>query len=303
MKSESDTASDATTEPEPESDTDTDAFERRERSGPCEPSAPHGSYQWDEAGEPPELRRVLHAVTYTSNGRPPDRAAGRRREQPVTVDRFNSPHTRARVLRDLADGLRESVDTLNQNPLPAGPADLERRLEYDAALARRGIRVRALYPRAPLREARGARFLQELSDAGVIVRVIDHVAHDMLIFDRHTVCLPDCCTDGLPGRSMIRIRGSVLVRSFTAVYESYWQRATPLPLAGAELRHTALGERERAVIRLMASGYGDDRIARKLGIEPSEVEDVMSALMERLGAGSRFEVGYKLARALDPRDL
>ncbi len=57
------------------------------------------------------------------------------------------------------------------------------------------------------------------------------------------------------------------------------------------------------MIRLMTNGYGDDRIARKLGIDRVVVEDVMAALMERLGAGSRFEVGYKLARELDPRDL
>lgn len=53
----------------------------------------------------------------------------------------------------------------------------------------------------------------------------------------------------------------------------------------------------------MTNGYCDDRIARKLGIDRVVVEDVMAALMQRLGAGSRFEVGYKLARALDPQDL
>lgn len=278
--------------------------------------------------------------TGTGAGTGTDQGAGGLPERvQVTVDQFSGPHAGELVLRELAAAVRRSADTLHQDLPPLDRAELEWRLEADAALARRGVRVRAVYSRAVLGEPVRARFLQELSDAGVIVRVIDHVAHDMLIFDRHTVCLPASdrpapragygpagpdALDGAPGASrspdapdtpdgpngseppgpsLLRVRGSALVRSFTAIHESYWQRATPLPLAGAGLRHAALGELERAVIRLMTSGYGDDRIARKLRIERQAVEDVMAALMERLGAGSRFEVGYKLARALDPSEL
>jgi DNA-binding CsgD family transcriptional regulator len=226
-----------------------------------------------------------------------------RRQQPVVVDQFAGPESRERALHDITAGLRESADSLHQGPMPDDRAALDRSLEMDAGLALRGIRVRALYPRALLSEAKYAVYLRELSVAGITVRVIDHVAHDMLIFDRHTVCLPGGGSADPLGPAMIRIRGTVLVQSFTSIYESYWQRATPLSLAGARPHHAALSDRERAVIRLMTNGYGDDRIARKLGIELRVVEDVMAALMERLGAGSRFEVGYKLARELDPRDL
>ena len=225
-----------------------------------------------------------------------------RRQQPVVVDQFAGPEGRDQALNDITSSLRESADSLHQGPMPDDRAVLDRSLEMDAGLALRGIRVRALYPRALLSEAKYAHYLRELSDAGIAVRVIDHVAHDMLIFDRHTVCLSGGPADPF-GPAMIRIRGSVLVHSFTAIYESYWQRATPLSLAGARPHHAALSDRERAVIRLMTNGYGDERIARKLGIELRVVEDVMAALMERLGAGSRFEVGYKLALELDPRDL
>ena len=226
-----------------------------------------------------------------------------RRQQPFRVDQFAGPESRARALRVITASLRESVDALHQGPMPEERDVLDRALESDAALARRGIRVRSMYPCALLSEPKYARFLRELSDVGVKVRVIDHVAHDMLIYDRHTVCLPGGGPSDPLGPSLIRIRGSVLVRSFTSIYESYWQRATPLSRASARPHHAELSERERAVIRLMTNGYGDDRIARKLGIDRAVVEDVMAGLMQRLGAGSRFEVGYKLARELDPRDL
>lgn len=222
------------------------------------------------------------------------RPAAARRQEQVAVDQFTGPAGRDRALRDVAATLRDTLDTAYQGMACDAPEGLAR-------LARRGIRVRALYPRTMLSAPGQARRLQELSDMGVTVRVVDHVAHDMMVFDRHTVCLPGSLGD--ISESMIRIRGAVLVQSFASIYESYWQRATPLSQAGARPHHAEMSPQERAVVRLMTNGYSDDRIARKLGIETTAVQDVMTSLMERLGAGSRFEVGYKLARELDPRDL
>jgi DNA-binding CsgD family transcriptional regulator len=227
-------------------------------------------------------------------------AAALRREEQVSVEQFTGRSERDEALRDITAEVRESLDTARQGlpetdpQAPEGPEGLAR-------LARRGIRVRALYPRTLLNEPAHARTLQAISDSGVTVRVLDHVAHDMLVFDRATVCLP-----GGPGDisdALIRVRGGVLVQSFASFYESYWQRATPLSLASARPYHAGMSEQERAVVRLMTNGYSDDRIARRLSIDTADVQEVMTSLMERLGAGSRFEVGYKLARELDPRDL
>jgi DNA-binding NarL/FixJ family response regulator len=202
----------------------------------------------------------------------------------------------SRALRDLTATLRESADSLHKDPVPAGPAALE----VAAALARRGIRGRTLYPQAVLREPEHAHYLRRLSDSGVAVRVADHIAHDMLIFDRQTVCLPNGDPDA---PAMVRVGDPTLVRTFSSIYETYWQRATPLALAEIPPRRTELSERERTVIRLMTRGYGDDRIARKLGVVQEAVEDVMASLMERLGASSRFEIGYRLGHELGPNEM
>ncbi|HEY5833988.1 LuxR C-terminal-related transcriptional regulator [Streptomyces sp.] len=227
------------------------------------------------------------------------RPAAAQRQEQVAVEQFKGIEARDSALRDITEALRETLDTAYQGP--PDPEALAKAVEPNAALARRGVRVRALYPRNLLGVPAYARYLAELSDVGVTVRVIDHVAHDMLVFDRHTVCLPGGLGD--MSESVIRIRGALLVESFASIYESYWQRATPLSLASTRPHHTELTRQERAVIRLMTNGYSDDRIATKLAIDKSAVQEVMTTLMERLGAGSRFEVGYKLACDLDPRDL
>ncbi|SHL19291.1 helix-turn-helix transcriptional regulator [Actinacidiphila paucisporea] len=219
----------------------------------------------------------------------------------LVVEQYPLPQEHEQVLRELTDGVRESADALRQGGEWTGAAGLEAALALDAGMARRGVRVRAVYPRALLFVPLHAAHLRRVSDAGVSVRVLDHVPHDLLVFDRQTACLTAGPATG--GAPLVRVKGTLLAASFAAIYESYWQRATPLSRTSAGPHHTQLGPREKAVIRLMTNGYSDDRIARKLGITAPDVQSVVTALMERLGAGSRFEAGYKLAREVDPRDL
>lgn len=222
----------------------------------------------------------------------------------VVVEEYPLPHQHEQVLRELADAVRESADTLRRGGDAAGAAGFAAGSALDTAMAGRGVRVRAVYPRALLAVPRHAAHLRRISDAGVSVRVLDHVPHDLLVFDRHTVCLTAEPAGSAPGTApLVRVKGPLLAASFTAIFESYWQQAMPLSRTSAGSHHAHLGAREKAVIRLMTNGYSDDRIARKLGITTREVQSVVTALMERLDAGSRFEAGYKLAREVDPRDL
>lgn len=239
-------------------------------------------------------------------------------QERVTVEQFSGPAGRDLVLREVTSRLLDTMDAAYRGvegfqavhglQAVAGLEGFEELQELVAAgpealarLARRGIRVRALFPRTLLSVPEHAHGLRELSGLGVTVRVADHVPHDMLVFDGNTVCLPGCSGDF--SESVIRIKGAVLARSFATIYESYWQRATPLSRASVRPHHAGMSAQERAVVRLMTNGYSDDRIARRLGIDTAAVQRVMTSLMQRLGAGSRFEVGYKLARELDPRDL
>ncbi|MFI0718469.1 LuxR C-terminal-related transcriptional regulator [Streptomyces sp. NPDC021224] len=202
------------------------------------------------------------------------------------------------LLGEMAGSVVETADGM----LVGGPGQAE--VEAAAAMSGRGVRVRAMYPRGLLAVPEKASWLRQVSDAGVSVRVLDHLPHDLMVFDRHTVCLAArVVASGAEEPPMVRVSGELLAASFAAVYESYWRRGTPLSRMSPGPHHAQLGERERAVIRLMTNGYSDDRIARKLGITSADVQSVVAALMERLGAGSRFEAGYKLAREVDPRDL
>jgi DNA-binding NarL/FixJ family response regulator len=48
---------------------------------------------------------------------------------------------------------------------------------------------------------------------------------------------------------------------------------------------------ERAVLRMLAQGYTDEAIAKRLGVSPRTARRIAANLMERLDARSRFEAG------------
>ena len=59
-----------------------------------------------------------------------------------------------------------------------------------------------------------------------------------------------------------------------------WNRETPLP----------------AILTLLAAGASDATIARQSGISQRTVERRVRALMDQLGAGTRFQAGVQAAR-------
>jgi DNA-binding CsgD family transcriptional regulator len=224
------------------------------------------------------------------------RPAVARETSQVAVEYYSDKRRRDRIVSTLDTTTRESTDAMHPGPLP--PLEvLEESRRRDAAAVRRGVRLRAIYPQAVAQTAKYARHLQDLAGIGVEVRLVDHAPYDLVVFDRLVVCLP--ADPAEPGKSMVVVRGSALVNIHLATFDDYWLRAVPYgdrppSRPGAP---TDLSPQERVVIRLMADGLSDDRIARKLGIHRRTVQRAVAGLMERLNASSRFEAGLKLAQS------
>lgn len=54
---------------------------------------------------------------------------------------------------------------------------------------------------------------------------------------------------------------------------------------------------ELALLDLMCRGYTDEVVAQKLGLTARTLRRRLRSAMDKLGAASRFEAGYKLARS------
>jgi DNA-binding CsgD family transcriptional regulator len=53
---------------------------------------------------------------------------------------------------------------------------------------------------------------------------------------------------------------------------------------------------ERALLRLLAAGLTDEAAARRLGISVRTARRQVAVLMDKLGASSRFQAGYRAAQ-------
>ncbi len=54
-------------------------------------------------------------------------------------------------------------------------------------------------------------------------------------------------------------------------------------------------DRERQLLTLLTAGYTDESAATRLGISARTVRRMVSGIMSRLGARSRFQAGVKAA--------
>jgi DNA-binding NarL/FixJ family response regulator len=59
--------------------------------------------------------------------------------------------------------------------------------------------------------------------------------------------------------------------------------------------HDELSDRERQLLTLLTAGYTDESAAARLGISVRTVRRMVSGIMNRLGARSRFQAGVKAA--------
>jgi DNA-binding CsgD family transcriptional regulator len=250
----------------------------------------------EQARRTEALRDVSQALLYVY------RPAVARLASKVQVEYIRDRWSKHRVLDALTETIQHTSDSLHPGPMP--PVEvLESSLKRDAQLIKRGVRLRAIYPLSIVQTTRYLRYLQEVTDLGVSVRLLDHAPCDILLHDNELACMPSN-PHAVYDNPMLLVRSTDLVQTLTAVFEDYWVRALTVEQAlrdeqGADAvtgRSPDLTAQERVVIRLMSTGLSDEQIARKVGVHRRTVQRVIAKLMERLGAGSRFEAGLKLAQ-------
>jgi DNA-binding CsgD family transcriptional regulator len=181
----------------------------------------------------------------------------------------------------LAAAGREVLVARTTGTDPAGPL---RRADHDNL--RRGVRYRVLLPESIRRHPAVVLRLGRLVAAGAQVRTVGHVPADVTVIDGELAMLArdrsagDVAVVGLPG----------VVDTVVALFERLWPSALPLTSGDDHL-----GARERELLALLSAGCTDETAAAHMGVSVRTVRRMMSAIMLRLGARSRFQAGLRAA--------
>lgn len=157
----------------------------------------------------------------------------------------------------------------------------------------RGTVMRTIYLDSVRNHPPTLGYLRWMVDEGAHVRTVATLPLRMTIFDRKQALIPVNPEHSEAGA--VVQRGEGMVAALCALFEQIWQAANPL---GQDKRRTdeGLTGQERAIMTLLAQGWTDDVIARKLGVSVRTSRRITAELTQRLGARSRFQAG---ARAVE----
>jgi DNA-binding CsgD family transcriptional regulator/sugar-specific transcriptional regulator TrmB len=207
------------------------------------------------------------------------------------VERLEGLDAIQRRLEELAH--RATAECLSFMP---GGAQSSRSLEaskpLDESMMARGLSVLTVYLASVRNDFATLQYARWLTERGGEVRTAPTLPSRMVLFDRAVALLPLNPEDTSEGA--IELTGAGVLAALASLFHQVWEGATPV---GDESRHSGgevTGE-ERELLRLLAQGLTDEVAARRLGVSLRTVRRMMSGIMERLGARSRFEAGLRAA--------
>lgn len=198
------------------------------------------------------------------------------------------------------DAVRDKLDQLGREAqfeiltfMPGGaqsPAALEHAQRNDLPLLRRGVRLRGIGLDSIRNDAPTLAHAQFLTDNGGELRTTPALPPRMILADRQAALVPIDPDDSRKG--VLELTGIGIVMPLLALFEQIWGLATPFG-ATPDPDREGLTQQEQALLRLLAQGLTDETAANRLGISQRTARRMMSGLMERLAARSRFEAGLK----------
>lgn len=196
--------------------------------------------------------------------------------------------------KQLQPKARSHVWGIDRPPYYWEPDEIHRQERMQIEQMAAGITYRTIYQESesdsPVRNASMARSVA----SGENARVLARPPIKMTIIDCEVGVVALDPPAGAEGSlSTLLVRRSTLLDAFCNIFESLWSLAVPVNL---DRQNQELSKREREILTLMASGAGDDAIARRLGVSRRTIVRHIGRLLEHLGSTTRFQAGAQAAR-------
>lgn len=195
----------------------------------------------------------------------------------------------AGYLKVAADACREEVMGLRSGARDSG--ELDGFLQLSPVLTGRGVTVRLICEHRYRADFASRTKIKNLMDGGAKVSTISHVPRAAVIFDRSLAVLLGA-VDGVPAAS--GVRSGHVVQFLSDMFGYLWDTATPVESFESGYSEVA-GDLQLAIVNLMAKGFTDEVLARKLGMSVRTCRRHIGAVMRDLNAASRFQAGVRAA--------
>ncbi|WP_433214815.1 helix-turn-helix domain-containing protein [Dactylosporangium sp. CS-047395] len=220
------------------------------------------------------------------------RATSRRRIADHLVEIVVGAAALRERLRDMQESAQDEILWFCRvNPIAMSGPD---NIEESTALAR-GVRYRAIYERALIEMPGELEGIAASVRRGERARVVEALPVRLAIADRSmAICplVPDHERDlGEPTAALVR--RSELLDALVALFESVWERATPL--LDGDAGDDPLGA-DRLLLSLFVAGFPDKAIASQVGVSKRTVQRRLERLMLLAGVDTRAGLAFEAGR-------
>ena len=203
------------------------------------------------------------------------------------------------VFEQLYLGATGELVTLMRLPMRVSKMEPPYDLSLQQQTRDRGVRFRTLIDGDFLDAPGAVGYLRAEMAAGVEARTVPHLPFKLVMADRRVAIIPLKLEQS--DSHILVVRSSALLDALYALFEILWQRGTPV---GAPTGRSVadmpdrfgLGADGEELLGLLALGMNDKAIAGELSISLRTLERRVQALLKALGARTRFQAGYLLAR-------
>jgi hypothetical protein len=223
--------------------------------------------------------------------------AGRLSTDPSSlIEVLTGRETVNRRVDELTRSITSSLWVLDRPPyLELGdgtPITNDSEAAFTRGLLEKGAEVRSVYcPQSMDLPGRFATVMR-LTALGEQTRLLPQLPFKLRVMDRRVALMP---LVGDVYDNLVVVHPSGLLDGLIALFEAYWERAQPLLPAGDPDQEPDDTE-DRLVARMLLAGLKDQAIGRQLGVSSRTATRRIAAVMERLGADTRFQAGVEAAR-------
>ncbi|MFI8304165.1 helix-turn-helix domain-containing protein [Streptomyces sp. NPDC085927] len=160
----------------------------------------------------------------------------------------------------------------------------------DEELLARGVRMRTLYLDSVRNSQDTVAYAKWLAELGGEVRTVPSLPIRLMILDHNVAIVPTDGENSAAGALVLGADGTLA--ALCALFDSLWEKATPLGTA-PDRDEDDLPPQEAEALRMLAQGFTDEAVAKRLGVSSRTARRIAADLMEKLGARSRFQAGTR----------
>lgn len=218
--------------------------------------------------------------------------ARKRVNNTASVEVLSEPSLIRRVLIEYGRDVSERV--LIAQPGQGSTADVHHEsIRKDLELLATGVSRKTIYHTSTRDHVPTRKAVQSISAAGGEFRILPHIPLRLMIFDEKLALVGRHLHSG--DRAALVIRDPNLIHVFAKLYYDAWDLATPF--LDETSKSSPLTSTQQSILNGLASGYSDEVIARRLDISVRTCRRHIAWMLERLGADSRFQAGFKAHNA------